>query len=52
MMKYKLSEWANIAEDVGAVANITSLTYFSIRVGDNANAPVGVCQTEKHGSEQ
>ena len=37
-MKYKLSEWANIAEVIGAVAIIISLIYVSVQVRDNTNA--------------
>ena len=37
-MNNRLSEWANIAEIVGAVAIIISLVYVSIQVRDNTNA--------------
>lgn len=37
-MNHKLSEWANIAEIIGAVAIIISLIYVSIQVRDNTNA--------------
>lgn len=37
-MNYRLSEWANIAEIVGAAAIIISLVYVSIQVRDNTNA--------------
>ena len=37
-MKYRLSEWAMIAEIIGAVAIIISLVYVSIQVRDNTSA--------------
>jgi hypothetical protein len=37
-MNHKLSEWANIAEIIGAAAIIISLIYVSIQVRDNTNA--------------
>jgi len=37
-MQHKLSDWANIAEIIGAVAIIISLIYVSIQVRDNTNA--------------
>jgi len=37
-MNHRLSEWANIAEIIGAVAIIISLMYVSIQVRDNTNA--------------
>jgi hypothetical protein len=37
-MKIKLTEWANIAEIVGAVAIIISLLYVSIQVRDSTSA--------------
>jgi hypothetical protein len=37
-MKFKLSEWANIAEIIGAVAIIVSLIYVSVQVKDSTRA--------------
>ena len=37
-MKFKLSEWAHIAEVVGAVAIIVSLLYVSVQVKDSTRA--------------
>jgi len=37
-MNQRLSEWANIAEIIGAAAIIISLVYVSIQVRDNTNA--------------
>lgn len=37
-MKLKLSEWANIAEIIGAFAVVISLIYVGIQVNDSAGA--------------
>ena len=37
-MKIKLSEWASIAEIVGAVAVVVSLLYVGLQVNDNTSA--------------
>jgi hypothetical protein len=51
-MNHKLSEWANIAEIIGAVAIIISLIYVSIQVRDNTNASAEVYQLKKDDPEQ
>ena len=37
-MKLKLSEWANLAEIIGAFAVVVSLLYVGIQVNDSASA--------------